>query len=77
MRGPTQKTCERCGHDFECGGYQCWCGKLGITEAQMDWIAVRYKECLCSNCLVKIAAGEIGPQPDSTSKKQDDRARQS
>jgi hypothetical protein len=77
LRGPTQKTCERCGHDFECGGYQCWCGKLGITEAQMDWIAGRYKECLCSNCLVKIAAGELGPQPDSTSKKQDDQAKQS
>jgi ferredoxin len=43
----------------------------------MDWIAVRYKECLCSNCLVKIAAGELGPQSDSTSKKQDDRAKQS
>ncbi|MGZ9146472.1 MAG: cysteine-rich CWC family protein [Nitrospira sp.] len=62
MRGPVQKTCERCGHNFECGGYQCWCGKLGITEAQMDWIAARYQECLCSNCLQKVAHGELGPQ---------------
>ena len=43
----------------------------------MDWIAARYKECLCSNCLVKIAAGELGPEPDWTSKKQEDRERQS
>jgi hypothetical protein len=70
MRGPTQKTCERCGHDFECGGYQCWCGKLGITEAQMDWIAARYKDCLCSLCLGKVVIGELGPQPDPTGSRQ-------
>ncbi|QPD03976.1 MAG: hypothetical protein Nkreftii_001750 [Candidatus Nitrospira kreftii] len=61
MRGPVQKTCESCGRSFECVGYQCWCGKLGITEKQMDWIAARYKDCLCSHCLQKIAAGELGP----------------
>lgn len=63
MKGPVQKTCEACGNSFRCGGYQCWCGKLGITEPQMDWIAARYKDCLCSVCLAKVAAGELGPQP--------------
>ncbi|TKB79495.1 MAG: hypothetical protein E8D42_05055 [Nitrospira sp.] len=66
LRGPVQKTCEHCGHDFECGGYQCWCGKLGITEAQMDWIAERYKDCLCSLCLGRFVTGEVGPQADPT-----------
>ncbi|MBH0203637.1 MAG: cysteine-rich CWC family protein [Nitrospira sp.] len=74
MRGPVQKICESCGCGFECGGYQCWCGKVGITESQMDWIASRYKDCLCPGCLGKVAAGELGPQLDSISKKQGDRA---
>lgn len=76
MRGPVQKTCERCGHVFECGGYQCWCGKMGITEPHMEWIAARYKDCLCSCCLGNIAAGELGPRSDSTGGGQDNRARQ-
>ncbi|MDP1767933.1 MAG: cysteine-rich CWC family protein [Nitrospirota bacterium] len=56
------KTCEHCHDTFECRGYQCWCGTLGITQQQMDWIAARYKECLCPVCLGKVAAGELGPQ---------------
>ncbi|MEQ1627441.1 MAG: cysteine-rich CWC family protein [Nitrospira sp.] len=65
MRGPVIKTCEACGVAFSCGGYQCWCGKVGITEAQMDWIAERYKDCLCPACLGKVVAGELGPHPMS------------
>ncbi|MBY0248248.1 MAG: cysteine-rich CWC family protein [Nitrospiraceae bacterium] len=56
------KTCEACGAAFSCGGYQCWCGTIGITESQMDWIEARYKNCLCSGCLKKVAAGALGPQ---------------
>ncbi|NGZ09514.1 MAG: hypothetical protein CV088_09015 [Nitrospira sp. LK70] len=63
VRGPIQKTCEHCGQAFECGGYQCWCGKIGITEQQMVWIATRYQECLCPVCLKKIATGELGIRP--------------
>lgn len=47
---------------FECIGYQCWCGTIGITEAQMDWIASRFKDCLCPACLQQIANGTLGPQ---------------
>lgn len=72
MRGTVQKTCESCGQVFECRGYQCWCGKVGITDPQMDWIAARYKDCLCSNCLRKIVTGELGPQPDPTGSRQGD-----
>ncbi|NOS82251.1 MAG: hypothetical protein HOP32_11795 [Nitrospira sp.] len=56
------KPCENCGQTFTCVGYQCWCGGLGITEQQMDWIADRFEDCLCPACLKKVAAGELGPQ---------------
>lgn len=60
MRGPITKICEACGGMFECGGYQCWCGKWGITEQQMDWIATRFQDCLCPICLKKVGAGDVG-----------------
>jgi hypothetical protein len=63
MKGPVNKTCEACGETFECGGYQCWCGKVGITEQQMDWIAARFHDCLCPACLKKVGAGDIGLVP--------------
>ncbi|MBM4137970.1 MAG: cysteine-rich CWC family protein [Nitrospira sp.] len=62
MRGSAQKICEQCGQAFECVGYQCWCGQAGITESQMDWIAARYKDCLCQTCLEQVAMGNLGPQ---------------
>ncbi len=63
MRGPVQKTCEHCGQIFECGGYRCWCGNVGITEPQMDWISSKYQDCLCPVCLGKVASGELVLQP--------------
>lgn len=62
MRGPVRKTCEECRQPFQCVGYQCWCGRMGITQTQMDWIAARYKDCLCQACLEAIARGKLGPQ---------------
>ena len=62
MRGPVSKTCEHCRKTFECVGYQCWCGKIGITEEQMDWIAARFKDCLCPTCLQLVADGVLGPE---------------
>jgi hypothetical protein len=66
LRGPINKTCENCGQTFECGGYQCWCGGLGITEQQMDWIAQRFQDCLCPSCLKKVGTGELRTQTSST-----------
>ena len=63
MRGPVTKTCENCRQAFECGGYQCWCGKVGITEPQMDWIAAQFQDCLCQTCLTKVGAGDRGLVP--------------
>jgi hypothetical protein len=62
MRGPVQKICGHCSQAFQCGGYQCWCGSLGITVQQMDWIAGQYEDCLCKICLEKVATGNLGPQ---------------
>lgn len=61
MRGPVTKTCGHCGQAFECGQYGCWCGGLGITERQMDWIAVRFEDCLCQACLQQVSLGKLGP----------------
>ncbi|MFY4729190.1 cysteine-rich CWC family protein [Nitrospira sp. BLG_2] len=72
MRGPVRKTCERCGQAFQCDGYQCWCGTIGVTEEHMDWIAARYEDCLCPVCLGQIALGEPGNQPDPTGNRQAD-----
>ena len=61
MRGPVTKTCENCGQLFECGGYQCWCGQVDITEHQMEWIERSFHDCLCRLCLQKVAEGTLGP----------------
>jgi hypothetical protein len=60
MRGPVQKVCERCQQAFECGQYGCWCGKVGVTEQQMDWISARFEDCLCPDCLSRVTRGETG-----------------
>jgi len=61
MRGPVTKTCGHCGQAFECGQYGCWCGGLGITERQMDWITARFEDCLCPACLQQVSLGKLGP----------------
>lgn len=59
MKGPVTKTCEACGRTFECGQWGCWCGQVGVTECQMDWIAARFQDCLCPDCLKKVSAGDV------------------
>ncbi|CAI4034018.1 hypothetical protein DNFV4_04460 [Nitrospira tepida] len=59
MKGPVTKTCEACGRTFECGQWGCWCGQVGVTERQMDWIAARFQDCLCPDCLKKVSAGDV------------------
>jgi hypothetical protein len=59
VRGPVAKTCEACGKPFECGQYGCWCGSVGITEKQLDWIEARFKDCLCRVCLEQVKSGSL------------------
>ena len=65
MRGPVTKTCEACGRTFECGQWGCWCGQVGVTERQMDWIAARFHDCLCPDCLKKVSKGDVTLAPKS------------
>lgn len=60
MKGPVRKVCEVCRQLFECGQYGCWCGQIGITEQQMDWISARFEDCLCPDCLSRVIRGETG-----------------
>lgn len=60
MSGPIRKVCDHCKQVFECGQYGCWCGKVGVTEAQMDWITARFEDCICFECLGQVIRGEVG-----------------
>jgi hypothetical protein len=66
VKGPVRKICERCLQAFECGQYGCWCGTIGITEQQMDWISARFGDCLCPDCLGQVLRGETGSVESSS-----------
>jgi hypothetical protein len=70
MRGPIQKRCERCGQEFECGQYGCWCNRIVLTERQYEWIAARFDDCLCPACLSLMSAGAIGPRAEAEKESQ-------
>ena len=61
----TEKRCGRCSLVFPCGGYGCWCTDVPVTDRQFDWIADRYKDCLCPACLAQVSRGEVGPRPSN------------
>lgn len=51
------KTCVRCRRDFECKSGSillCQCQTVVLSPAQLAWIAVRYDDCLCCNCLKQL-----------------------
>jgi hypothetical protein len=56
---PRKKTCERCGHQFDCGSGApggCWCeGLPSLTTLPED-----VTECLCQECLkAEITRGNM------------------
>jgi hypothetical protein len=61
-----KKRCARCGQPFPCGGYGCWCTEVPVTDWQFDWIAERYKDCLCPACLDEVRTGVLGPRSSDT-----------
>ena len=63
----TEKHCGRCSQPFACGEYGCWCKEVPVTEWQYDWIAARYKDCLCPVCLAQVSSGQVGPQTEPAS----------
>lgn len=51
------KACPRCGDEFECktGSIAlCQCQTVELDEAQSDYIAARYDDCLCAACLAAL-----------------------
>jgi hypothetical protein len=54
-----QKRCSKCGLTFECGGLLgCWCRDVKLDRAALAALKERYDDCLCPDCLNKIAAGD-------------------
>ncbi|GAB3375037.1 cysteine-rich CWC family protein [Spongiibacter taiwanensis] len=55
-------ACPRCGAYFACkpGAITiCHCVDIALTTAQQEWIAERWQDCLCSQCLRDIAARPV------------------
>jgi hypothetical protein len=52
-----EKYCPRCKASFECkvGDIaQCQCNSLALTVEERAFIADRYDDCLCRNCLLEL-----------------------
>lgn len=50
------KTCPRCGKSFECvHSKDCWCANVIVNEVAREKLKV-YSDCLCKECLEKIAS---------------------
>ncbi|TNF33205.1 MAG: hypothetical protein EP315_08660 [Gammaproteobacteria bacterium] len=54
----VKKSCPRCQQTFQCessGTRSCPCDRIPLNEAQRDYIANHYSDCLCPNCLVDLS----------------------
>jgi hypothetical protein len=57
-----EKSCPRCGQQFECkiGDIaHCQCFDISFTIEEKAFIEERYEECLCRNCLLELKKREI------------------
>lgn len=51
------KGCPRCKSEFECKSGSvllCQCQTIVLSEAQMQYIAAQYDDCLCIKCLHEL-----------------------
>ena len=51
------KNCPRCGEEFECktGSISiCQCQSVDLDECEADYVASRYDDCLCADCLTAL-----------------------
>lgn len=63
MSKHEQKTCPRCGADFECklnNPMHCQCAGIELSERLTDQLAAHWHDCLCAACLRELAAAERG-----------------
>lgn len=51
------KSCPRCHAAFECkvgNVAECQCNGISFSDAEKDYIAQSYADCLCRKCLLEI-----------------------
>jgi hypothetical protein len=52
-----EKRCSKCGVAFDCGGLLgCWCRDVKLDAATLAAMKQRYTDCLCPDCLKKLAS---------------------
>ncbi|MBP6732800.1 MAG: cysteine-rich CWC family protein [Chitinophagales bacterium] len=52
-----KETCERCGAAFECKADDikaCHCSSITLTASEQKYIALKFSNCLCNNCLSSV-----------------------
>ena len=57
MSGHESKQCPRCEASFECkvgSILECKCSSVFLSASEQDYVATRYNECLCVNCMVEV-----------------------
>jgi Cysteine-rich CWC len=53
------KTCPRCHTLFECKSgdiAKCQCYEIKLNDAERDYMARQYPDCLCAGCMKKLSA---------------------
>jgi len=55
-------VCESCGNNFSCGASLsgCWCSEIKLSEEARAELKRRYRDCLCRECLERIATHASG-----------------
>ena len=51
------KTCPRCGAIFECKAgdiTKCQCYTVKLNDAERDFLARTYNDCLCARCMQEL-----------------------
>jgi hypothetical protein len=52
-----EKNCPCCNQVFECkvgDVINCQCNTVKLTDAERDYIAIRFTDCLCANCMATL-----------------------
>ena len=59
LREPS--VCEACGGPFTCGAKLsgCWCSEIKLSDESRAELRTRYSNCLCRQCLEKLAECEV------------------
>ncbi len=61
MRHVT-KQCPRCSSVFICHSgsiLACQCSKISLSDAQREYCARQYTDCLCADCLQLLAREQV------------------